>query len=140
MIVSGEFIISLVLSPQQKFEVTDGPVSWFSFIGKQRKIHPPGVRTCRPKRREEKHPAQFWLLFLCFFLLPLSLPSVNWLSRRAVILPEVLTPVLRPSFVLFLWAFPFFVFQPLPFWTPFSYSNYLTISYSSSISIFSTET
>ena len=106
MIVSGEFIISFVLSPQQKFEVTDGPVSWFSFIGKQRKIHPPGVRTCRPKRREEKPPAQFWLLFLCFFLLPVSLPSVNWLSRRAVILPEVLTPVLRPSFVLFLWAFP----------------------------------
>ena len=28
--------------------------------------------------REEKPLAQFWLLFLCFFLLPLSLPYVNW--------------------------------------------------------------
>ena len=26
------------------------------------------------------------------------------------VLPEVLTPVLRPSFVLFSWAFPFLVF------------------------------
>ena len=40
------------------------------------------------------------------------------------ILPEVLTQLLRPSFVLFLWAFPFIVFQPLTFCTLFSYSNY----------------
>ena len=43
------------------------------------------------------------------------------------VLPEVLTPVLRPSFVLFSWAFPFLVFYPLPFWTPVSYSSHLTI-------------
>ena len=43
------------------------------------------------------------------------------------VLPEVLTPVLRPSFVQFSRAFPFFVFQPPPFWTPVSYSNYLTV-------------
>ena len=42
------------------------------------------------------------------------------------VLPEVLTLVLGPSFVLFLWAFPFLVFKPLPFWTPVTYSNYLT--------------
>ena len=41
------------------------------------------------------------------------------------VLPEVLTLVLGPSFVLFLWAFPFLVFQLQPFWIPFSYSNYL---------------
>ena len=67
MIVSGEFIISFVLSPQQKFEVTDGPVSWFSFIGKQRKTHPPGVRTCRPKRREEKPPRSILAPLFMFF-------------------------------------------------------------------------
>ena len=42
------------------------------------------------------------------------------------VLPEVLTLVLGPSFFLFLWAFPFLVFKPLPFWTPVTYSNYLT--------------
>ena len=42
------------------------------------------------------------------------------------VLHEVLTPVFGPSFVLFLWAFPFLVFKPLPFWTPVTYSNYLT--------------
>ena len=41
-------------------------------------------------------------------------------------LPETLTSVLGPSFVLFSQAFPFLVFYPPPFWTPVSYSNYLT--------------
>ena len=44
-----------------------------------------------------------------------------------LVLPEVLTPVLGPSFVLFSWAFPFLVFWLPPFWTPVSYSNYLTV-------------
>ena len=62
-----------------------------------------------------------------FFLLPMSLPYVNWAKPgRLLVLPEVLTPVLRCSFVIFSQAFPFFVFQPPPFWTP-SYSNYLTV-------------
>ena len=42
------------------------------------------------------------------------------------VLPEVLTPVLQPSFDLLSRAFPFFVFWPMPFQTPVSYSNYLT--------------
>ena len=33
---------------------------------------------------------------------------------------------LWPSFVLFSWAFPLLVFEPPPFWTPFTYSTYLT--------------
>ena len=63
-------------------------------------------------RGEEKPLAEFWLLFLYvfFFLLSLSLPCVNWPSGKGFVLPEVLTPVLRPSFILFLWAFPFFAF------------------------------
>ena len=50
-----------------------------------------------------------------FFLLPLGLPYVNWQPGVLFVLPEVLTPILRPSFVLFLRTFPFFVFQPPPF-------------------------
>ena len=42
------------------------------------------------------------------------------------VLRDVLTPVLSPSFVPLAWAFPFLVFWPPPFWTPFPYSNYLT--------------
>ena len=64
-------------------------------------------------------------LFICFSLLG---PVLCKLGQPGVlfVLPEVLTPVLRPSFVLFSRAFPFKVFQPPPFWTPFPYSTYLT--------------
>ena len=55
----------------------------------------------------ERAPA-FWLLFLYVFFLPLGLPYVNWTG--VFVLLEVLTLVLGPSFVLFLWAFPFLVF------------------------------
>ena len=48
--------------------------------------------------------------FMCFFL-PLGLPYVNWASPGVLfVLPEVLTQVFGPSFVLFLWTFPFLVF------------------------------
>ena len=47
-------------------------------------------------------------------------------SRVLFVLPQVLTPVLRLSFVLFSQAFPFLVFQPPSFFTPFSYSKCLT--------------
>ena len=50
-------------------------------FGKQRKIYGLGVRVGRPKRLEERPEAQFWLLFL-FFLLSLSLPSVNRASQE----------------------------------------------------------
>ena len=78
------------------------------------------------KRR--KPLAQFWLLFLYICLLPPE-PALCKLVQPGglFVLPEVLTPDLRPSFVLFLPDFPSFVFQPAPFWTPFSYSNYLTV-------------
>ena len=65
-------------------------------------------------------------LFIC---LSLRGPVLCKLGQPGVffVLPEVLTPVLGPSFVLFSRAFPFFVFQPRPFWTPFPYSTYLTV-------------
>ena len=121
------FLSSVLL--QQKFEATDRPVLQLSFICKQRKVHPRGARLGRSKRRrEERPPAQFWLLFL-YVLSPPSGRALCKLSQPGglFVLPEVLTPVLRPSFVLFSQAFPFF--QPLPFWTPFPYSSYLTEKY-----------
>ena len=54
---------------QQKFEVTDGPVLQLYvtvqfYEEKQRIVHPGGVKMGRPKSwREERPPAQFWLLF-----------------------------------------------------------------------------
>ena len=77
---------------------------------------------------ERERPLALWLLFFYIFLLPLGLPYVNWASQAGVlfVLPEVLTPFLGPSFVLFLRAYPFLVFYPPPFWTPFSYSNCIT--------------
>ena len=61
----------------------------------------------------------------------LSLPpepavyKLGWPAGLFVV-SEVLTLVLRPSLVLFLSTFPFFAFWLPPFWTTFSYSNYLT--------------
>ena len=61
-------------------------------------------------QREEKPPDQFWLLFLYVFSPPPG-PALCKLGypRVLFVLPEVLTPVLGPSFVLFLQAFPFLV-------------------------------
>ena len=69
---------------------------------------------------------QFWLLFLCVFSPPPE-PTLCKLGFPRRLFYLSLTPVLRPSFVLFSQVFPFFFFYPPPCWTPFSYSNYLTI-------------
>ena len=70
-----------------------------------------------------------------FFLLSLSLPCVNWSSQEGCLFhsPEVLTPVLGPSFVLFSQAFPFLSFSHchsgllFPILTILTYSNYVTL-------------
>ena len=92
----------------------------------------------REKERDREHmsggeraPA-LWLLFLYVFFLHPG-PALCKLGQPGVlfVLPEVLTVVLGPSFDLPLFyflAFPFLVFQPPPFWTPVSYSNYLTLA------------
>ena len=82
-------------------------------------------REGRPARSEERE-SELCLLFL-YVSLSLGLSYVNWASQELLfVLPKVLTPILGPSFVLFSRAFPFLVFQPPPFWTPFPYSAYLT--------------
>ena len=78
-------------------------------------------------RERERERKALWLLLLYVFL-HLGLPYANWAQPGVLfVLPEVFTLVLGPSFVLFSRAFPFLVFQPPPFWTPFPYSTYLTV-------------
>ena len=77
------------------------------------------------RERERKSPLA--RLFICFSL-PLVLPYANWSAVCSTWSPHSgPRTFLWPSFVLFLWAFPFLVFQPPPSWTPVSYSNYLTL-------------
>ena len=89
------------------------------YLEDSRKIHLQGVRACRPrdaKRRvpqragEKEQESELALvpLFICFSL---PGPVLCKLGQPGVlfVLPEVLTPVLGPSFVPFSWAFPFLV-------------------------------
>ena len=52
-------------------------------FGKQRKIHPQGMRVGRPKRSEENRSPILALVFM-FVLLPLTCPMQIGLARRAV--------------------------------------------------------
>ena len=83
-------------------------------------------RTCVPER-EREIPGPLAPLFIC--LSPPPGPALCKLDQPGMlfVLPEVLTLVLRPSFILISQAFPFLVFQPTPFQTPVSYSNYQTL-------------
>ena len=67
----------------------------------------------RKREREsgrEREPSPLAPLFTCF---PLPAPVLCKLDQPGVlfVLPEVLTPVLGPSFALFWRAFPFLVFS-----------------------------
>ena len=104
------------------------------YLEDSRKIHLRGVRACRSKDTRRRAPQGVGEReragsgsSIC---LSLPGPVLCKLGQPGVlfVLPEVFTPVLGPSFVLFSRAFPFLVFQPLPFWTPFPYSTYLTRS------------
>ena len=66
-------------------------------------------------RREERDPLPFGSSFYVFPPPPETALCKLGQPGGLFVLPEVLTPVLRPCFVLFLLAFPFFVFEPLPF-------------------------
>ena len=99
------------VSPQQKFETTDESVLQFSFIGKQRKIHPPGVRAGQPKRREEKRGSSPCRLPPFIHLSPPPptpiLPYVNWAIQKGCLfyLRSSLQSLDLPSFY-FLRPFP----------------------------------
>ena len=84
--------------------------------------------------REREKELALAPLFIC---LSLPGPVLCKLGQPGVlfVLPEVLTLVLGPPFVLFSRAFLFLVFWPPPFWTPFPYSTYLTLGTDFMISI-----
>ena len=81
-----------------------------------------------PQRAGEGERERELALAPLFICLSLPGPVLCKLGQPGVlfVLPEVLTLVLGPPFVLFSQAFPFLVFWPPPFWTPFPYSTYLT--------------
>ena len=79
------------------------------------------------RKETPPHPWPFGSSYYMFFFLPLGLPYVNWASQECCLF--YLRSSLQSSDLPLIQdkrAFPFLVFQPLPFWTPFSYSNYLT--------------
>ena len=78
-------------------------------------------------RRHEREPRPFGSSIYMFFHSPGPAVCKFGQPGEQFILPEVLIQVLGPSVVLFSWAFPFLFFCPPPFWTPFSYSNYLKL-------------
>ena len=138
--VGGVYNFLDSVSPQQKFEVADqcfssvtaqfkwetSVTAWLqlSFIWQAKENT--SLR-CEGGLTQKKRGAQFWLL-LCFFLLLLSLPCINWASQEGCLfhLRFSLLTLDLPLFY-FCGLFPFFVFWPPLFWTPFSYSSYLTV-------------
>ena len=80
-------------------------------FGKQRKIHPRGLSVGQPKDAKRRVRLNFGSSFyMLFFSSCLSLPYINWASEERRASSEGLTAVFGPSFVLFSWAFSFFVF------------------------------
>ena len=96
-------------------------------LGRQNKKRSPERQWLKDKEGKRLRP-NFGSSVYVFFFPPPPGPALYKLGQPRVlsVLSEVLTLVLGPSLVLVLWAFPFLVFQPLPFWTAFSYSNYVT--------------
>ena len=66
--------------------------------------------TTQKTRKEERPRPNFGSSFYVFS--PPSGPALCKLGQRGVlfVFPEVLTPVLGPSFIQFSWAFPFLAF------------------------------
>ena len=86
------------------------------YLEDSRKIHLRGVRARRSKDTRRRAPQRagerelaLGPLFICFSLPGPVLCKLGQ-SGMLFVLPEVLTLVLGPSFVLFLWSFPFLVF------------------------------
>ena len=108
------------VSLQQKFETTDESVLQLSFIGKQRKIHPPGVRAGQHKRREEKRgPSPSGLPPFIHLSPPPPtpiLPYVNWAIQKGCLfyLRSSLQSLDLPSF---------YVLRPFPSLS-FSHSHF----------------
>ena len=151
--MSGECDLLSSVSSQQRFEATDikalgmsqlsdshvivlGKISFIQKIKENTSSRHEGMPTQKMRRererqsmrgRERETPGPLAPLFI-WFSPPLGLPCVNWASQECCLF--YLRSSLRSSdlpLFYFLQAFPFLVFQPPLFWTPVSYSTYLTI-------------
>ena len=102
-------------------ECSSSVPAWFYLASKR---YYPSSREARLTQKERPNlDSSFYM----FCLLLLSLPCVNWASQEGCLF-HLRFSVWFLDFLLFHFhrLFPFFVFEPLPLWTPFSYSNYLT--------------
>ena len=128
----GNFLGSVLL--QQKFEEMDGPVlqlrvtAQFYLASKGKYILKVwGPAYPNDTKRREAPSSILAPLFICFFILILSVPYVNWANQEGYLF------YLRFS-LWGPWTFLCSIFMgfSLPWllattiWTPFSYSNYLT--------------
>ena len=94
--------------------------------GRERK----SARTWERERERKRFGSSFYMFFpppgpaLCKLGLARSAVCSTWGLHSCPCFVQ--RTFLWRSFVLFSRAFPFLVFLPPPFWTPFPYSNYLT--------------
>ena len=116
-------------SPQM--DQCSSPMLQLAFIQKVKENTSSRSEGMATQETQREAPDPILAPLFMFFLLPLGLLYVNWASQECCLF--YLRSSVRSSlfyfcssFVLFLQAFPFLVFQPPPFWIPFSYSNYLT--------------
>ena len=124
----GDCVISLVLNRhskdlKQRISVT-GRLQLSCIHQGKDKTPLRGEGKPTPKERPQSVLASSFYMFVSF----LPEPDANWAGQEGDVFvsQEVITPVHGSSFVPFSRVFPFFVFYPLPFSTPFSYFNYLT--------------
>ena len=79
--------------------------------------------------QERERERALWPLFLYVIFPPLGLPYVNWASQECCLF--YLRSLFRSSELPLTFLCSIFegsvVFWPPPFWTPVSYSNYLTL-------------
>ena len=129
--MSGKCVISLVLSHCSKNLKQWTSVRAQFYSASKRKYILEVWGQASPKEVKRREASGLILLpFLYVFLLPLSLSDVNWASLEGCLLHLrfSLRFLVLPLFC-FSGLFPFFVFLPSLFWTPFSSSNYLTYMY-----------
>ena len=133
--MSRECVISSVLSHhskdlKQRMGQDYCSMLQLSFIRQPKENTSSRCEGSRPKRLKEKRrphpPLTFGSSFYMFFSPPPGAALCKLGQQGGLFIsPEVLTRIRGLSLVLFSQAFPFFVFQPQPFGTPFSYSNHL---------------
>ena len=119
-------IISSVLSCRSKDLKWWASVTVQSFIRQVKESTPSG---CEGRPSPNERPQSSWHPPFIHFSPPRrACPRQIGLAKKGACLFPLKFSLQVASFLLFYFhgLFPFFVFKPSPFWTPSSYSNYLT--------------